>query len=174
MGIGNGEMKTIARGAYLHDIGKIGVPDSILRKEGPLDADETALMRTHCQRGHDILAHIGYLKEVSEIILSHQERYDGKGYPRGLHGGEIPLGARIFSVADTLDAMTSDRPYRKALTVAQAREEVLRFRGTQFDPQVVDAFLSIPDSAWNELRQSVGKGFTLASTGWEKALSIGS
>jgi len=174
MGVGHEDMKTIARGAYLHDIGKIGVPDSILRKEGPLTPDETTLMRTHCQRGHDILAHIGYLKDVSEIILTHQERYDGEGYPRGLRGAEIPLGARIFSIADTLDAMTSDRPYRRALTLAQAREEVLRFRGTQFDPQVVDAFLSIPENAWNELRQNVSKGFTLASTGWEKVLSIGS
>lgn len=174
MGVGQEDMKTIARGAYLHDIGKIGVPDSILRKEGPLTPEETTLMRTHCQRGHDILAHIGYLKDVSEIILSHQERYDGEGYPRGLRGAEIPLGARIFAIADTLDAMTSDRPYRKALPISKAREEVLRFRGSQFDPVVVDAFLAIPENAWNELRQNVSKGFTLASTGWEKVLSIGS
>jgi putative nucleotidyltransferase with HDIG domain len=174
MGVGPEELKTIARGAYLHDIGKMAVPDSILRKEGPLDPAERELMRTHCQRGHDILAHIGYLKEVSEIVLSHQEQYDGGGYPRGLRGSQIPLGARIFAVADTLDAMTSDRPYRKALTLDQARAEVQRVSGTQFDPAVVEAFMTIPDSVWNELRQGVGKGFTLAATGWEKALSIGS
>ncbi len=159
------ELKTIARGAYLHDIGKMGVPDSILLKKGPLTPEETVLMRSHCQRGFDILARVETLQDAAQIVLSHQECYDGGGYPRGLRGQDIPLGARIFAVADTLDAMTSDRPYRKATTFEKAREEILRFRGTQFDPQVVDVSLSIPEETWIDLRDRISKGFRLSTLG---------
>ena len=165
------ELKTIARGAYLHDIGKMGVPDSILRKTGPLSEVETTFMRTHCQRGYDILARVQALQEAAEIVLSHQESYDGAGYPRGLKGEQIPLGARIFAVADTLDAMTSDRPYRKAVSFARARAEILEFRGTQFDPRVVDVYLSMPDSTWIELRGRIAEGFSLSALGWQRTLS---
>jgi putative nucleotidyltransferase with HDIG domain len=165
------ELKTIARGAYLHDIGKMGVPDSILRKTGPLTEAETTFMRTHCQRGYDILARVEALREAAEIVLSHQESYDGTGYPRGLKGEEIPMGARIFAVADTLDAMTSDRPYRKAVSFEQARREISEFRGTQFDPRVVDVYLSMPDSTWIDLRGRIAEGFSLSALGWQRTLS---
>ncbi len=142
----------IARGAFLHDIGKMAIPDSILRKPGPLSAEEQRVMRTHCDVGHDMLSRVPFLRGVAGIVLAHQERYDGTGYPRGLKGEEIPLGARIFAVADTLDAMTSDRPYRSALSLDEAKAEIRRCTGTQFDPEVVAAFLSIPDATWKELR----------------------
>jgi putative nucleotidyltransferase with HDIG domain len=172
MNLGPLELKNIARGAYLHDIGKMGVPDSILRKTGPLSEPETHFMRTHCQRGYDILARVHTLREAAEIVLSHQESFDGTGYPRGLKGEEIPLGARIFAVADTLDAMTSDRPYRKATSFEQARREIREYRGTQFDPRVVDVYLSVPDSTWVELRGRIAEGFSLSALGWERTLSV--
>jgi putative nucleotidyltransferase with HDIG domain len=159
----DGEMlPQIARGAFLHDIGKMAVPDNILRKPGPLNDEERAIMRRHSEIGYERLAQIPFLREAAEIVLSHQEFYDGTGYPRGLKREEIPLGARIFAVADTLDAMTSDRPYRKALPVSKAREEILRCSGTQFDPQVVKVFLSMPASLWGELRENVGSPFRLS------------
>src|SRR5271168_4357433 len=122
MGLPNEQVATIARGAFLHDIGKMAIPDKILNKPGKLDAEETAIMREHCFKGYQIVKKIPFLKEACEIVYSHQECYDGSGYPRGLKGEEIPLGARIFAVADTLDAMISDRPYRKALPITTARE----------------------------------------------------
>jgi len=97
------------------------------------------------------------LSEASEIVYAHQERYDGTGYPRGLRGEDIPLGARIFSVADTLDAMTSDRPYRAAQTISAAREEIIRFSGRQFDPEVVRVFLQMPDTIWEDLRKEINQ-----------------
>src|SRR6202049_24728 len=112
MGLSKDQIDVIARGAFLHDIGKMAIPDAILRKPGKLDPDEIAVMREHCYHGYQILKKIPFLKEASEIVYAHQEHYDGSGYPRQLKGEEIPLGARIFSVADTLDAITSDRPYR--------------------------------------------------------------
>jgi putative nucleotidyltransferase with HDIG domain len=171
LGLDAQALKTVARGAYLHDIGKMGVPDSILRKTGPLTEDETEAMRSHCRRGYDILAPVKSLEAAADIVLSHQERYDGSGYPRGLKGEEIPVGARIFAVADTLDAMTSDRPYRKSTSFASARAEIARGRGTQFDPKVVDVYLSIPDHVWIELRSRITEGFSLSALGWEKNLS---
>ena len=121
MGVDKAQLRHIARGAFLHDIGKMGVPDSILTKPGPLTAQERNVMRRHCDIGFSVLERIPFLKEAAEIVLSHQECYDGSGYPRGLKGEQIPLGARIFAVADTLDAMISDRPYRKALPITTAR-----------------------------------------------------
>jgi len=152
----------IARAAFLHDIGKMAIPDRILRKPGPLNDEERTIMRTHCEVGYNMLIRIPFLREAAEIVLSHQEYFDGSGYPRGLRGEEIPLGARIFAVADALDAMISDRPYRKALSVEHAREEIARCSGTQFDPQVVKVFLSLPPSLWMELRENVETPFSLS------------
>src|SRR5438105_9526915 len=123
MGLSPEKIRIIARGAFLHDIGKMAIPDAILRKPGPLTRDETAIMQEHALRGYQMLRKIPFLSEAAEIVYSHQEKYDGTGYPRGLKAEEIPLGARIFSVADTLDAITSDRPYRGAPTLRAARTE---------------------------------------------------
>jgi putative nucleotidyltransferase with HDIG domain len=152
----------IARAAFLHDIGKMAIPDQILRKPGPLTNEERQVMRRHCEIGYSMLSRIPFLREAAEIVLAHQEFFDGTGYPRGLKGEEIPLGARIFAVADTLDAMISDRPYRRAMPIATAREEIKRCAGTQFDPTVVEVFLSFPDSQWLELRENVGAPFRLS------------
>lgn len=152
MDIDSDELRIIARGAFLHDIGKIATPDSILLKPGRLNVDEMAIMRRHCERGYEMVRKIPFLLEAAEIVYTHQERFDGKGYPRGLSGEEIPLGARIFAVADTLDAITSDRPYRKGKTFEAARDEIARYSGLQFDPQIVEVFLAIPIHSWSELR----------------------
>ena len=114
-------------------------------------------MREHCQRGYDMVRKIPFLREAAEIVYSHQERFDGTGYPRGLKGNEIPLGARIFAIADTLDAMTSDRPYRKGTSFIDARVEIVRCAGTQFDPAIVQAFLKIADDEWIRIRAGVGQ-----------------
>lgn len=148
-------VKVIARGAFLHDIGKMAIPDSILRKPGKLTPSEQVIMREHCERGYEILRKIPYLKEVAEIVHSHQEHYDGTGYPRALVGDRIPLGARIFAVADTLDAITSDRPYRNAQSFDVARQEILRCSGSQFDPTVVEVFVKVPSSLWVDLRREI-------------------
>ena len=152
----------LARAAFLHDIGKMAIPDGILRKPGPLNDDEKKVMRTHCEVGYNMLIRIPFLREAAEIVLAHQEFYDGSGYPRGLKGEQIPLGARIFGIADSLDAMVSDRPYRRALPMSHAREEIKRCSGSQFDPVVVKVFLSIPEQHWIELRENLGSPFRLA------------
>lgn len=155
MGCTMEQLKTIARGSYLHDIGKIGIPDAILLKEGKLNPEEMAIMQTHVRIGYELLSHIPFLSTAAEIVLTHQERYDGTGYPQGLAAEEIPLGARIFAIADTLDAMTSDRPYRQALPFSVARDEVTRESGKQFDPDVVRVFLSTPEQTWGNIRKEV-------------------
>src|SRR5438552_5033554 len=155
MGLSGDRIRVIARGAFLHDIGKMAIPDAILRKPGALTEDERAIMREHCFRGYQMLRKIPFLAEAAEIVYSHQERFDGTGYPRNLKGEEIPLGARIFAVADTLDAITSDRPYRAAQPIAHAREEIARFEGTQFDPAVVRVFLQMPETIWEDLRKEI-------------------
>lgn len=157
-----GLLQQIARAAFLHDIGKMAIPDRILRKPGPLDDDERTIMRTHCDVGYNMLIKIPFLREAAEIVLTHQEFYDGTGYPRGLKGEAIPLGARIFAVADALDAMISDRPYRSALPIQHARQEIERCSGTQFDPVVVKAFLALPDTLWAELRENIEAPFSLS------------
>jgi putative nucleotidyltransferase with HDIG domain len=147
------EWVDLQRGGLLHDIGKIGVSDTILHKPGPLTEEEWVDMRRHPQIGHDMIREIGFLSGAAVIVLAHHERYDGKGYPRGLAADEIPLGARIFVLADTFDAMTSHRPYRPALSNEAARDEIIRCSGTQFDPRCVQAFLL----AWErvvEIRES--------------------
>ena len=148
------QLEDIGRGALLHDIGKIGVPDSILLKPGPLTNAEWIEMRRHPEVGYRILESIEFLRPAAEIVLSHQERWDGNGYPRGLKGEAIPVGARVFAIADTLDAMTSDRPYRKAVSYADARAEIARCGGTQFDPACVAAFLKLSDDELQALRCS--------------------
>ncbi|MBI3958580.1 MAG: HD domain-containing protein [Chloroflexi bacterium] len=152
MGIPENELAVLRRGALLHDIGKIGVPDAILLKPGPLTDEERAIMRNHPEWGRRILAGIPFLEGAAEIVCAHQERWDGAGYPLGLAGSAIPLGARIFAVADTLDAITSDRPYRAGQPYSFARQEILAGSGTQFDPAVVDAFLQISEGEWMRLR----------------------
>jgi putative nucleotidyltransferase with HDIG domain len=152
----------LARAAFLHDIGKMAIPDGILRKPGPLNDDEKKIMRTHCQIGYDMLTRIPFLRDAAEIVLAHQEFYDGSGYPRGLRGDQIPLGARIFTIADSLDAMISDRPYRRALPMSHACEEIKRCSGSQFDPEVVKVFMTIPEQHWIELRENLGSPFRLA------------
>jgi response regulator RpfG family c-di-GMP phosphodiesterase len=152
MGCSGEELRNIALGAFLHDFGKIGISDAILHKPGKLTPEETEVMRQHVRIGYDMVSGISFLSGAAQIVLAHQESYDGTGYPRGLAGNQIPMGARIFSVADTLDAMTSDRPYRKALSSQDAREEIVRCSGSQFDPDVVQAFLSISEDAWHRMR----------------------
>ncbi len=155
MGIREPELSQFRWGALLHDIGKIGIPDAILRKPGKLTDEEYEVMKEHPDKGFRILENIKFLEPAREIVLAHQEKYDGTGYPAGKKGLEIPLGARIFSVVDTFDAMTSDRPYRKALPYEKARDEVLKFSGTQFDPEVVKAFCSISQERWDEERARI-------------------
>ena len=162
MPVPNAYLPVLARAAFLHDIGKMAIPDKILRKPGPLTDDEKQIMRTHCEIGYNMLIRIPFLRAAAEIVLAHQEFYDGSGYPRSLKGEQIPLGARIFTIADSLDAMISDRPYRKALPLSHARSEIKRCSGTQFDPQVVDVFMAIPEQHWLELRENLGSPFRLA------------
>jgi putative nucleotidyltransferase with HDIG domain len=152
------ELRVLARGAFLHDIGKIATPDRILLKPGKLDPAETAIMREHCTRGYDMVRKIPFLRDAAEIIYAHQESFDGRGYPRGLSGEQIPLGARIFAIADTLDAITSDRPYRKGRSFADARTEIERHSGAQFDPRIVEVFLRMPEETFSKLRQGVLDG----------------
>jgi putative nucleotidyltransferase with HDIG domain len=155
MGLSADQIRVIARGAFLHDIGKMAIPDAILHKPGKLDPQEIETMREHCYRGYQILRRIPFLIEAAEIVYAHQEKFDGTGYPRGLKGEQIPLGARIFSVADTLDAITSERPYRARQPYSAARAEIERWKGRQFDPQVVDVFLAMPENIWDDLRKGI-------------------
>ncbi len=144
MDIHDPELATLRRGALLHDVGKIGVPDNVLRKPTALSEGEWAVMKRHPEFGARIIAGIPFLEDVARIVRHHHERWDGMGYPDGLKGDRIPLGARIFAVGDSFDAMTSDRPYRRGLLIDAAREEIRRCANSQFDPAVVTAFLSIP------------------------------
>ncbi len=155
MGISPAEIRVIARGAFLHDIGKMAIPDKILCKPGKLTSEEQEIMREHCARGYQMLRKIPFLAEAAEIVFTHQEHYDGSGYPSALKSTAIPIGARIFAVADTLDAITSDRPYRQARTFEAARAEIIRCSGTQFDPAVVEVYLKIPNELWLELRSEI-------------------
>lgn len=155
MGIPSEQIEVIARGALLHDVGKIAIPDSILLKPSKLTTEEMTSMKEHCYLGYKLVQKIPVLREAAEIVYSHQEYFDGTGYPRGLKGQDIHIGARIFSVADTLDAITSDRAYRRKQTMAAARAEIKRCSGTQFDPEVVQAFLEMPEAIFEELRDAI-------------------
>jgi len=155
MGLSKEEIRVIAQGALLHDIGKLAIPDRILLKPSKLTEEEMATMREHCYLGYKIIKDIPFLAGAAEIVYSHQERYDGTGYPRGLKGEKIPLGARMFSIADTLDAMTVDRPYRLAQSFEAARKEIKDWSGRQFDPEIVKVFLEMPDHIWEGLRDDI-------------------
>ena len=140
-------------GFLLHDVGKVAVPDAILHKPSALNRHEMEVMRLHPVTGHAIVSHIDFLEGTAQgIVRAHHERWDGEGYPDGIAGRDIPLAARIFSVADTLDAITSDRPYRKGAQIAHAREEISRGSGTQFDPEAVEALMQVPDEVLENIR----------------------
>jgi HD-GYP domain-containing protein (c-di-GMP phosphodiesterase class II) len=136
------DLREVYWGSLLHDIGKIGVPDAILLKPGSLTSAEWQVMREHPRHGQVILAKLPFLSMAADLVLRHEERFDGSGYPDGLKGEAIPLPARLFAVIDTLDAMTFDRPYRKALPFDVAKAEILRMSGSQFDPLAVETFLA--------------------------------
>jgi response regulator RpfG family c-di-GMP phosphodiesterase len=155
LGIQEPELTIIEHGALLHDIGKIGVRDRVLLKPGPLTPDEWTEMKRHPELGWALLQRVDYLRPASAIVLQHQERWDGSGYPARLSGEDIVVGARIFHVVDTLDAITSDRPYRKSRPFADARAEISRCMGTQFDPRIAEAFLSVPAEEWERIRLDV-------------------
>ncbi len=155
LGMGEPELTVIEHGALLHDIGKIGVRDLVLLKPGPLTSEEWSEMRRHPELGWALLQRVDYLRPASAIVLQHQEKWDGTGYPRRLGGEEIVIGARIFHVVDTLDAITSDRPYRRSRPFSEARAEISRCRGSQFDPVVVDAFLAVAPEDWERIRLDV-------------------
>jgi response regulator RpfG family c-di-GMP phosphodiesterase len=157
LGIAGRELDDIERGATLHDIGKIGVRDAVLLKPGPLDEREWAEMRRHPALGYEILKGIGFLERARLVPLHHQERFDGSGYPQGLKGSAICVGARVFAVVDTYDAITNDRPYRKCQTYEVARAEIVKCTGTQFDPEVVHAWLRISPAEWIAIREEIEK-----------------
>jgi len=153
MGLNDRQLITLENGALLHDIGKIGVPDGILLKRGALTEEEWRYMRRHVEYGAQILRGIDFLEGASKIVAQHHERYNGSGYPNRMEGDQICLGARIFAVADAVDAMTSNRPYRAARSFDDAADELIRCSGAHFDPFVVDAFTAVPLDAWREIRQ---------------------
>ena len=143
MGVRGVPLENVRRGALLHDIGKIGVPDSILLKPGRLAEAERSAMQQHTLLAQKMLSRISHLQRAIDIPLSHHEKWDGSGYPHGLKGEEIPLAARIFAVIDVFDALTHERPYKKAWTIDDALAEIKSQSGTHFDPQVVEAFLRL-------------------------------
>jgi putative nucleotidyltransferase with HDIG domain len=144
----------IERGALLHDIGKIGIPEAILRKKGALTTLEREVIKDHPLLGYRLIEGFCFLQRASRVVLYHHEHYDGRGYPYGLSNEEIPLEARIFSIADTVDAITSDRPYRKGRNFEDARREIERYSGSQFDPNLVDVFLSVPEARWQQAKMA--------------------
>ncbi len=153
MGLEADQLSTLRLGSLLHDIGKIAVPHNVLMKPGPLNEAEWAVMRLHPRIGWELLSEFLELATEAEIVYAHHEHYDGGGYPRSLKGAEIPLGARIFAVADTLDAITSDRPYRKGRACGEALAEIQRHSGTQFEPLVVQAIAGIAQSELEAVRE---------------------
>jgi len=143
-------------GFLLHDIGKVAIPDAILHKPEPLSAKERELIEQHPVIGWEIVKQVDFLGAASDVVRHHHERWDGGGYPDGLKAGDIPLTARVFAVADTLDALTTDRPYRPASSFAEARALILDERGSQFDPDVVDALAATPDEVFDRIRTEIG------------------
>jgi ribonuclease P protein subunit RPR2 len=142
-------------GFLLHDIGKVAIPDAILYKPDKLTEKERALMEQHPPIGAEMVRGIEFLREATQIVRSHHERWDGRGYPDGLQGEEIPLAARVFAVADVLDALTTDRPYRPASSLSVARKMIVTESGKQFDPQVIAAFRSIPDAVFEKIGRRI-------------------
>jgi response regulator RpfG family c-di-GMP phosphodiesterase len=167
------QMRNVAMGAWLHDIGKLAISDAILLKPGPLTQEEREIMQRHVQIGYDMVRGIPFLTDAAEIIFAHHERCDGSGYPRGLKAAEIPVGARIFGVADTFDAMTSDRPYRRALPFKISREVIERGAGKLYDQPVANVFLNICDETWEAIRRETAAihSFGLATASDIQALS---
>jgi putative nucleotidyltransferase with HDIG domain len=153
LGLDKSQMTALEFGSLLHDIGKIGVPDAILRKPAKLDEDEWAKMREHPLHGQSILREIEFLEDAAQVVAQHHERWDGSGYPLGLKGREINLNARIFAVADAFDAMMSDRVYRRGRSYEAAAAELDEWAGRQFDPEIVEAFHRVPREDWEELRR---------------------
>ncbi|MFP5297912.1 MAG: HD domain-containing phosphohydrolase [Actinomycetota bacterium] len=162
LGLDDRFITELERGSLLHDIGKIGIRDRILRKPGPLTGEEWVEMHKHPRLGFEMLSHIDFLRDAAAIVLAHHERWDGKGYPQALAAEAIPLGARIFAVSDTIDAITSDRPYRKARSFEVALDIVATEAGTQFDPEVVKAALSIGPTDWEAIRAGIEEDRRLA------------
>src|SRR3989454_957850 len=156
-GVPEAELPDLAHGVLLHDIGKIGIPDAILLKPGPLTAEEWTIMRRHPEIGKALIERIPFLRGAVPVVWSHHEKWDGSGYPRGLTGEEIPLGARIFMVVDAFDAMTFDRPYSKAKPFDVAKTEIKRCAGAHFDPAVVESFFRVPDALLEEIRRRSGE-----------------
>jgi putative nucleotidyltransferase with HDIG domain len=160
MGWGNqDQLKILEYGALLHDIGKIGIPDAILKKPGKLTKEEWDVMKTHPEVGYKILHRIEFLEEAAQFVLNHHERFNGSGYPAGLKGKDIPITSRIFAVVDTVDAMTTARPYREALSFEEAVNEIKKCSGIQFDPQIVDIFLSVGLDFWKLKRIEMDQKF---------------
>ena len=153
LGLDKDALRDLELGALLHDIGKIGVPDAVLRKPAKLNDEEWNKMKLHPLHGQKILRNIGFLEGATRVVSQHHEKWDGSGYPAGLRGEEIDIGARIFSVVDAFDAMVSDRVYRKGCSYEDAVAELERFAGTQFDPVIVEAFKHVPKEDWEILRQ---------------------
>ena len=153
LGLSHRELIGLEQGALLHDIGKIGVRDSILLKRGTLTENEWGEMREHINHGLRIIGGIDFLSGAAPVVGEHHEKYDGSGYPSGLLGEKIHINARIFAVADAFDAITSDRPYRKSAPYADARDEIVANEGRHFDPAVVRAFLAVPETEWSEIRK---------------------
>jgi len=149
------EVRAIACGALFHEIGKLEIPEAILRKPAVLTAEEQLVMRGYCLRGYDIVRKEASLQEVAEFVRSHRERFDGTGYPQGLKGEAIPLGARIVGVADTFEMLVRDRPHRGARAFTAAGAEIQRWSGRFFDPRIVDVLLNVPDEEWR--RASSGR-----------------
>jgi len=155
MRLQDSDLSVIAKGALLHDIGKIGVPDNILLKPYTLSHEEWVIMKKHPVFGYKLLKKIEFLEEAAQIVLNHHERYDGSGYPQGLSDEDITVGARIFSVVDALDAMTSDRVYRESIPFDRAIETIVNASGSQFDPEVVEAFIKVPVEEWIKTRNLI-------------------
>lgn len=147
LGIKDEDLEILHIAGHLHDIGKIGVPDNILNKNGRLDSEEWELMKKHSEIGHNILSKVKSLEDISYIVLYHHERWDGKGYPNGLCEERIPLGARIIAVCDSIDAMQSDRPYRKLISDFECRQEIIKNKGIMYDPSIVECIIE----NWNEI-----------------------
>ena len=152
-GMAEADIPDLEHGVLLHDIGKIGIPDAILLKPGRLTPEEWQTMRRHPEIGKRLIEGIAFLRGAVPIVYCHHEKWDGSGYPRGLKGDAIPLGARIFSAVDAFDAMTFDRPYSKAIPFDAAQAEIKRCAGSHFDPAVVEAFLRVPDALLDEIRR---------------------
>lgn len=163
MGLSEHELVTLERGVFLHDIGKIHMPDCVLLKPGLLSDTERSVMQQHATIGFEMLRHNPLLADAAEIVLTHHERYNGSGYPMGLSGDDIPLGARICAITDTFDALTSLRPYRTPMSFEDACGYINSERGRQYDPEIVDTFTALPPSQWQQVQQVASTSTALAN-----------